>query len=211
MCSITPDRCTHAIFNHRQRRPHEWFLFNVCPDIRQQIYDTPDLTPGGAGERATAIAGCAADRCRAPTTCRTSCCCGKAAPSPLSPPRSSTGDRSVGPMLSRFAQCPLVRPAARPNGRIPDLSPVGRPSVWVHTDSRSEQTVWSKSTIRPEKWGRPRPNEGVGPSRQNGASHSADGRFPTRYFVLYGSPGSRLRDDDIAARRAARRHFVSLT
>ena len=35
-----------------------WFLFNVSPDIRQQIQDAPELTPGGGGGRATAIAGC---------------------------------------------------------------------------------------------------------------------------------------------------------
>lgn len=35
-----------------------WFLFNVSPDIRQQIQATPELTPSGGGGRATAIAGC---------------------------------------------------------------------------------------------------------------------------------------------------------
>ena len=35
-----------------------WFLFNVSPDIRQQIQATPELTPAGGGGRATAIAGC---------------------------------------------------------------------------------------------------------------------------------------------------------
>ena len=37
---------------------NRWFLFNVSPDIRQQIQSTPELTPPGSGGRATAIAGC---------------------------------------------------------------------------------------------------------------------------------------------------------
>ena len=66
------------------------------------------------------------------------------------------------------------------SAKPPQRSAIQRHSPWPRGrghHSRSEQTVGSKSAIRPEKWGVPGRHEGVGPSRVNGPSHGADGRF----------------------------------